>query len=340
MASFLGWPTNDLVCKGATISGGAAEALIAKEYANALTSVAQNLATQFIINRTVDHTHGEASETAQKDWGACVSAAMAVANSMTRFNSMEQSKKGAQESYQLAQEVSESSDSALAFTGGNSKLSASGEREAAQIKGGKIAEERESLARTEKNNSTSLQQKSGATMASVMDSSLPDFVKSPGFLRDYRKASGGKDFNELLEDKNIAAKDALMQSLSGVLTSEGKQNLASLLPSLNSSNSSSRLPNPIANNGVDGTEYSAGAGGGGSRGSGNSMDFNSMLGGIFDQFLPKKPGEKNQNTSGLVFYGSSGQPTTRTPASIFGDSTRTLFERVSARYQHQEIFQK
>lgn len=329
-ASFAGIG-NQYLCLGINAAAGVGDAVITKNYANVMMSIASS-ATGYIANNAINPakpvvvTSGGKTPTkpaTQKDIGACLIAASAGFQTYTHYSGMKTSEATAKNNLSLAQAVVDAQSSTVPVV---TQTPIAAATNSTPGPGGGLG--RSGTSGIISNNTASGNPKAcgtpslasgntGAMMqcAAASDSNLPKFITSSQFPNDFRKSSG-LDLGNFMS-RNDSPSSALVAAMSGPLNSDQSMRLATAVKNLEQ-----QMPNEIT------TTYSGGGGGNTSSGGSSDPAMGDMLSGLMGQLMPKQDGNSPQNNQGILAFGNQN----RLIAAVPENRTVSIFDRVAYRY--------
>jgi hypothetical protein len=320
-ASFAG-VGNQYICIGVTLAGAAADAVITKNFMSAMMGVGA-AGGGFMINQ-MSKSSTEGAK--QRDYGACMSAAVSAFQAYTKYSSMKTNEKSAKNNLKLAQNVSDANGNAVGSAPITSVVSAGGTGgDTSGVGGGSVGS---TTSATSGSSSLSPQAtcasaKSTAAVglmiqcAVASDSTLPKFVSSPKFQEEFKRDSG-------IDMKDFFAKDdppgkMLGSAMGGTLSSAQSARLTGALKSMEAYLYKDNMTQT----------YSSGGGGGLNGGKSEEPSIEAMMAGMMQQFMPKAEGDPNPN-SGLTSVIFANQ--NKSPTALTEDTTLNIFDRVGYRY--------
>jgi hypothetical protein len=319
----------EYVCTGAAVAGAASEAIITKEYTQALTALAMT-ASPVLLNTMSSSTTKAAEGAAQTGKGAaktgkgavktdvasCISAATSALTSFQRYKAGRDQTKSAVKNIQSAkdhqsettQEVTETNNSEL------SNSSRTGQSTSGQAREGEgLAQDKDTPEVCKTAHKTQIYSDRIACAAAT-DSELPSFVNSQRFGEELGKNSG-QDPNSFMDNFD-SPKDAIMGSM---LASMKPNQIAELSPLLDKMAEEAEPNN---------SSIYHGGGGGGFSGGGEDGEMAAVMG-MLSQLMPKNPQGQDQH-KGITAVISANKR--NGPSTIAEDRSLSIFDRVSYRY--------
>ena len=324
--SLIGAGTDPWVCSGATMAASITDASMTKEFASALPGVLS-------LGGTLATQSGSTGAVAQKpstNIMACMSAAMAMLQFFQKQEAAKQEKKTAEENRKQAEALKGQGGTAVAGGGGapiplipansaktslgsSAKTAGFGNSDADGGSGSAASAQSAPCAKAKiAGNATS-------TIACAIsnDNTLPDFVNSPKFLKDFKKASG-TDFGTFSQ-KEGSPSQLLASATHGILSGKQAEEFNAL---------TAKFEKRFAGLGdVGGSNY-AGSSGSGRHGGAQDIDPSTLVEGIMGQLMPKE--QQHAGIQDKLVYQKS---VNRAPAASAEDPKVSLFDRVSYRYQ-------
>lgn len=336
-ATMSGLPTNEYLCTGASVSGGATDAAVSKNFSNALTGLggasaglAANQANRANQANQADQasqpnaaaTQGAEPAKKKADIGACVSAAAAAQQSVAKYKSMQNnndtvnSNLASINSIQSPTQAGATADTSAPQQGsGAGGSSASG----GDTGGGGLA------AGGGASSSGPCAQPSspGVTMqcAIASDRNLPAFVGNPNFAKEFQK-DAGLPLNDFLS-KDGSPAPMMAAGMTHGLNPAQSAKLDAALSDL--AQNTDAAPSELV---AQGMYSSGGGGGGGGEGEDPAAQMGAMVQDLMDKMNPNK--KKEEQTTGVSAVIFANQ--TRSPAAVAEDRKLSIFDRITYRY--------
>lgn len=337
-AAITGYDT--YICMGANVAGGATDALVTKNFASALTGImtaggsyminSMNKPAEEAIKEGTKEGTKEAAKNQkpQKDWGSCLSAAVATAQAYSKYNQMQSSEQTVQSNLQSAQNLASLAANTRTDTsilppgstsggiGGASSLRAGGSVGVPTA----AAHNNVSDVRSCTNFRTQGTYEGFIQCAIANDKTLPSFVTSPNFPKEFKNSSG-IPLPEFAQNSKSPT-PALASAMGGKMNSEQSNQLITALRN---------VENHYMMNDT-GTSYASGGGGGSKSGadhSGNEMG--DMMSKFMGQFMPGQVEEKQKLGVDTAAFGID-RKIASAGVDISQDRTVSLFDRVTYRY--------
>jgi hypothetical protein len=326
------------VCPGVTVAASVTDAVMTKEFTSAIMGIAGAGASLALAPDKPEPKIGpngkEIAGKPAKNWGACLSGAMATIQVFIKRQAMEDARQSAKQNRKIADQFLNAKNSALAVNAappaifpsksaaaaaGGDGTSASSSGAGGSLSGNTAALSNEGLSKICSQSGSGAGQ--AIQCAVSQDPTLPDGVNSPRFAKNFKKASG-IEFGAFLEKKSGSAGGAIQGAIGGALSPGKAAELGALVAQYES-----RFH---ALGGAEGSSYAGGGGGGQRANSAPSEELNpqAIVEGLLAQFIPK---DEAQGVASLDSIEKANR--FRTPASIMEDSKMNLFDRVSYRYQ-------
>ena len=330
------------VCMGATVVGSGTDALVTKNFASALTGI-MTAGGSYLINNMNKPAEEAAKEGAkegtketakqqkpQKDWGSCLSAAVATVQAYSKYSSMKSSESSVESNLQSAQQLASTATgtdatntsvlppatSSGGTAGGTAGASAS-RATASAAANNNVADPRSCT-----NFKTTGSYDGFIQCAVANDKTLPSFVGTPQFAKDFQKASGMPVLDFANNSKNptrdiAAAMGAKMNS-----DQSGK-----LLAALRKVEDHYMMDEA-------GVSYAGGGGRGShSGGSDPGAEIGEVMGKLMGQFMPGQGEEKSPSGVNTAAFGNGlDRKLASSSVDLSQDRTISLFDRVTYRY--------
>jgi hypothetical protein len=337
-AAITGYDT--YICMGATVAGGATDALVTKQFASALTGIMTAGGSYMInnMNKPAEEAIKEGSKEGtkeaaknqkpQKDWGSCLSSAVATVQAYSKYNQMQTSEQTVQSNLQSAQTLASVASgtqpdaSALppptamgGYGGGSAGRSAGSVGIPSAAANNNVSDPRSCT-----NFKTQGSYEGFIQCAVANDKTLPTFVSSGNFPKEFKNSSGIPLPEFAQNSKSPTA--ALAGAMGGKMNSDQSNKLLAALR-----NVESRYMLDEA-----GTSYAGGGGGskGGASDSGN--DIGEMMGKFMGQFMPGQGEEKPKLGVNTASFGGLDRKLASVGVDLSQDRTVSLFDRVTYRY--------
>jgi hypothetical protein len=333
LRSLTGAPLSPMICSGASVAAGVTDGLMTKNFASALMAIGSSAAGGAFNRAAGSIEKNGKPATRKKDWGACMSAATAAFQAVTKHQVAQASKSSYETNLELARGLASTAEDGNGAaptppTSANAPAlpDPSGATSTISFDGDPVAMEAD--ADSSRENACANAKDSGfqgyVSCATALDQHVPSFAGSPRFADEFKKASG-QDLAEFMNQPEPGEIGPALGSAmgGGTLPSQGSAKLGEVVAQLDQA---LRARDPD----VDGTAYAQGGGGSSAGHEEAAPDFNSLVQGMMGQFLPGHSGAKRPNG---VSTASFGVAHSRMPASVGPEDKRfSLFERVRIRY--------
>ncbi len=317
---------NQFVCMGLNIAGGAADAVITKNFATTLmTALGGSAAGYFInssINRKAPVTEKDSTgveKPTNRDIGACVIAATCGFQIYTQYNMMKTNETSARKNLASALNIENTTAAALQLallnqTPGVPAPSPTAPNYHTAVGAATLLAPPPSTPTDAICSAASSTGNPSAILncAAASSSNLPPNVTSPKFANDFKKASG-LDLGSFLSG-NHSPTQALVAAGSGMLTSDQAIQFATAAYTMEQR---MNLPNSTYSSGGAGTK------------NGNTDPSFDAISGMMGQILHPTQGETDPaiHLANIVFNSQN-----RLPSNVTDDVKISLFNRVSIRY--------
>ena len=328
VASFVGGPTSQYLCMGASLAGGVTDAVVSKNFTSAMMSIA-GVGVGYAANQAMNSSSEAGKKATEKDVGACLNAAMAALQAFMKYKSMQGQQDAVQSNLASAKAVQSSAASTQAAadsayqpgqngTGDNGTGANSG----TNANNG-LANNPTGTSSSAKSSCSGGGTSGGAIMqcAVASDKTLPGFITDPKFTQEFQKDSG-KSLSSFLGG-NGPPGGLMAQASSNGLDAGNSAKMMAAMDAVGSSVGSFDYS--------AGSGYAGGGGGGGSGGGEAEPDMAAMMAGLMDQLNPngKKKEDSNQGLREVIFANQS-----RTPAAVTEDRKLSIFDRITYRYYY------
>jgi hypothetical protein len=340
VASFVGGPTNEYVCVGAQVAGGVVDAVISKEMSGAMMAIA-SAGGSIAINQGMKPSAEQAAKTAgkggeqetQKDIGACIGAATATLQAVTKHKTMSDHEKIRDENLDSARAVQDDQATAVAGGGYNAApqaqqldsngnpVSGGGGGGGGNVAGGSNDPNSPKVACGQAKASGG---NSGAFISCALaaDKNMPGFVRDPRFAKNFQRASG-ESLDDFFGKNHGSPNQAMMEATGGVLNSGQSARLSAAIAA---------VPESVQGDTAGGTYSSGGAEGGGGGGESGGMDpaMAALMAQIAGMLNPEEAAAAKKQLDGVNRVHFATQK--NGASAVSEDKTLSIFDRIAYRY--------
>ncbi|HLE01661.1 MAG TPA: hypothetical protein VJB59_15465 [Bdellovibrionota bacterium] len=316
---FTEWSGGGAVCTGSAMVTGVTDAVMTKQYAQAITGLGMAATSYFMMG-------GDKIDKGStfKNKSSCITAVTSAAQSVVKFMAEKSQEKSAKNSLEAAKALDRSNGPGAdgtappaAGSGQNHDSTYISSKSGTLVGSGEPGA-RDTTAQTCSNARATGNVGEAMQCAAAMEPNLPGFVGSEKFADEFKKLSGS-DLSDFLARKGETPQSAIAGSVGGALNQDQTRTLAAALGELQE-----KLPYELA-----GAEYVSSGGGGSPSGGGGDANLASLIGNMMTQFGPQKGEKPPTGISALDFAAL-----TRSPNLIVQDRTLSIFQRVSFRYHY------
>jgi hypothetical protein len=336
------------ICVGANLAGAATESIVTKDYMAAVRGIGETLLTQLALPRLTSTTTKDTDSNKQQpqgakpkfgenlDFAACLTALSATQKTYASFKDQKTQKEKAEEALNKARNLAATqttNENGVRLSRGNIELRT---EDSEKSDSSSTSPGATGSAMLGPDTQKACQGKNAGAMlqcALASDRSLPRNVGRPEFQKDFETATGAP-LNKFLEQDRLGPTEALGAMMGGgnALSFDSKD-FKPLLAKLEEKYLYSS-PSPAS-------AYASRGGaarGGSSSNEGGMGDLGDVMKGLLGQLVPGEEGAKEESGPEAMLEFGAREPASEGPEGYLGDSSVSIFARVSQRIQRTETF--